>query len=183
MSNEKQALFLQIVNKLAATAKKHLGKVHFLSLLSLLSACWLLFYITTWFDLSLLWLGGIFLVLSLPALVFFYIYFTLLAVAELPEQIEEARQSVKTLSAELKQSEAVANFKNKKNPGWGGLGAMSKALWTAYSVSGVTQDAPAAIGSALFLASPWFVVIISITSVISGLLVVASVLTGLIYWL
>lgn len=183
MDERKQKL-IGFFRKFADIAEKGISKVRFLLLLSLLSALWLAYYLTQLFDFSLGMTLTVLLLLGLPAFLLAKFYLTLQEVVELPEQMEQIGGGMTETGFQIKESVAqrLNAFKEgKKRAKLTDIFAMGRALIDIKGMFDEVSGIPGAIGSAVLLASPLFMIAMVLATVVTGVMVLLSLMTSVIY--
>lgn len=171
--------------KYAAIAEQSIQKVRFMLLINILCVCWLAFYVMQLFHLSIISTVMIFLILGIPALLLLKLYLTLNDVIELPDQIQKIIEIIKgksiTLKSEIMDQLPDSNDLKQNRSKLKNLFSMSKSLLEIKQMIGDAAGISGAFASALLLASPLFVILIVLSTAITGLLAFMSLITGLFF--
>jgi len=171
--------------KYAVIAEQSIKKIRFMLVINIIAASWLTFYFCSLFHLSIISAMPLIFVMGLPALLLLKLYLTLNEVIGLPEQIQQIVDHLKEktvtiksgLADKLSESTDIKQNSSKIKD----LFSMSKTLLDIKQVVGDAADLTAGFASALLLASPFFMILAILSTIITGLLAFLSIITGLFF--
>jgi hypothetical protein len=182
---------LSLFTRLSDVAQSASDKLSLSFKLSLLSGCWLTYFVYSLLDLSPMALLPFFLGFSLPAFFIWRLQGTLQNVVALPEQLNSAGDSIKHVLSELKgnvaehfnalKAQRTGRIKIKELYEIGTqLLGMRKFLTELRTQLG-DAGRPEAIEAVIVVASPGFVILMSIATIGSTLLLFLAVVSGIAY--
>ena len=181
ISPEYRQKITAFLTKLAQLAEKLINKILLLVVFNLATISWLLFYLNQWVDLSITSNLISFVIIAIPALILIKLYDILDCVIQLPENIKvlwvDMKDMKHTLTPKQLAFEKIDETKSKLSR----LFTMAKSLVQVKNLFDGVTAVPETIINALLLSNPLFIMLVSISMLLTGLFALLAALTTLIY--
>ena len=183
-SQERLDQLLKILRLPAVVAQKSMGKVMVLIVLNLASACWIAYYIMQLVGLSITATVIIGCILGLPALIFSVLYYLLKEISNLPECIQEWKDSVQSISKSYKQKSRLemqqAELQGRKVK-LKEIFSIGKVLGDLLSFRDAFEDVSDLITGVVLVGNPFFLILTGIALAVTFTLLPLAVITCLIF--
>ena len=183
-SQERLDQLLKILRLPAVVAQKSMGKVMVLIILNLASACWIAYYIMQLVGLSITATVIIGCILGLPALIFSVLYYLLKEISNLPECIQEWKDSVQSISKSYKQKSRLemqqAELQGRKVK-LKEIFSIGKVLGDLLSFRDEFEDVSDLITGVVLVGNPFFLILTGIALAVTFTLLPLAVITCLIF--
>lgn len=180
-SPERLDQLLKVLQLPVVVAQKSMGKVMTLIFLNVASACWIAYYVMQLVSLSIAWTIAIGCTLALPTLIFCILYYLLNEISNLPEQIQEWKGSVQSVSTSYKQKARLemqqAELHGRKVK-LKEVFSIGKALRDLMSFRDEFDDISDLVTGVVLVGNPLFLILIGIALAVTFTLLPLAIITG-----
>ena len=175
-----KASLLKVVDRGVSLANRNTNHVRNLAFLGVLATLWLALYVHHSFSLSLYTVLPVYLILLLPVLFLIKLFFTLRDIQELPARLDQCFSGFKFALDEYHEQFKTRLNDAKQKRNLSDLFSFGRDLRQVMRVARDTDGLASAVGGAIVLGNPLFLIAILIASTVTVLLIIIAAATLLI---